>query len=67
MLAVRMDWEIIIKGNTYKEEIYNSDMTIYGGTGNVYNPSIRSELVDKNEKIYRLRVNLPALAGIILK
>ena len=65
--VVRMDWEIIIKGNTYKEEIYNSDMTIYGGTGNVYNPSIRSELVDKNEKIYRLRVNLPALAGIILK
>ena len=65
--VVRMDWEIHLKGKTYSEEIFNSDATIYGGTGSVYNPEIRSELVDSTQKIYRIKVNLPALAGIILK
>lgn len=64
---VRQDWEIIVSDKVFSEEIFNSDMTIYWGTGNVYNPEIRSELVDKTHKLYRLRVNLPALAGIILK
>jgi 1,4-alpha-glucan branching enzyme len=65
--VVRNDWEIYVKGNPYKEEIFNSDKTIYGGTGIVYNPQVRCELVDKNQKLYRLMVNLPPLAGIILK
>jgi 1,4-alpha-glucan branching enzyme len=65
--VVRHDWQVFVKGKQFSEEIFNSDMTIYGGTGNVYNPEIRSEIVDKAEKIYQLRVNLPALAGIILK
>ncbi|HMK26001.1 MAG TPA: 1,4-alpha-glucan branching protein GlgB [Chitinophagaceae bacterium] len=65
--VVRNDWEIYISGNTYKQEIFNSDKTIYWGTGHVYNPEIRSELVDKDQKKYKLTVNLPALSGIILK
>jgi 1,4-alpha-glucan branching enzyme len=65
--VVRMDWEIYVKEKPYKAEIFNSDKAIYWGTGNVYNPEIRCELVDKAQKIYRLRVNLPALASIILK
>jgi 1,4-alpha-glucan branching enzyme len=65
--AVRYDWEVYVREKSYSAEIFNSDMTIYWGTGNVFNPDIRSELVDKAQKIYRLRVNLPPLAGIILK
>jgi 1,4-alpha-glucan branching enzyme len=65
--AVRYDWEVYVREKSYTAEIFNSDMTIYWGTGNVFNPDIRSELVDKTQKIYRLRVNLPPLAGIILK
>lgn len=65
--VVRNDWTIEVSGKAYSEEIFNSDKTIYWGTGNVYNPEIRSELVDKTQKKYRLIVNLPALAGIILK
>lgn len=65
--VVRPDWQVYVKGKLFSEEIFNSDMTIYGGTGDVYNPEIRSELVDKTQKVYQLRVNLPALGGIILK
>ena len=65
--VVRNDWEIFVSGKTYKNEIFNSDKKLYWGTGDVNNSEIRSELVDKGQKMYRLTVNLPALTGIILK
>ncbi|HET9431663.1 MAG TPA: 1,4-alpha-glucan branching protein GlgB [Chitinophagaceae bacterium] len=65
--VVRNDWEIFVKEKRFSVEIFNSDHTQYWGTGNVYNPEVRCELSDKAQNIYRLRVNLPPLAGIILK
>lgn len=65
--VVREDWEVTVSGKPYTQEIFNSDKTIYFGTGNIYNPGIRSVLIDKEKKSYRLKVNLPPLAGIILK
>ena len=65
--VVRNDWEIYVGEKAYTKEIFNSDKTIYWGTGNVYNPEIRCELVDKAQKRYKLTVNLPPLACIILK
>jgi len=65
--VVRNDWEVYVREKSYEKEIFNSDKTIYWGTGNVYNPDIRSELVDKEQKIYRLKINLPPLSGLILK
>ncbi|MEI9807693.1 MAG: hypothetical protein WDO16_07350 [Bacteroidota bacterium] len=40
--VVRNDWDIYLRGRTYTKEIFNSDKAIYWGTGNVYNPDIRS-------------------------
>jgi 1,4-alpha-glucan branching enzyme len=65
--VVRNDWEILVKEKRFSVEIFNSDQTQYWGTGNVYNPEVRCELIDKAQNIYQLRVNLPPLAGIILK
>jgi 1,4-alpha-glucan branching enzyme len=65
--VVRNDWEVLVRGKPYKTEIFNSDRTIYWGTGDVFNPDIRCKLVDKGQKIYNVTVNLPALGGIILK
>ena len=65
--VVRNDWEIFVSGKTYKNEIFNSDKKLYWGSGDFNNSEIRSELVDKGQKMYRLTVNLPALTGIILK
>jgi 1,4-alpha-glucan branching enzyme len=64
---VRMDWEIETGDRVYTEEIFNSDATKYGGSGNVYNPGIQTEIIDKKEKKYKIKVNLPPLAGIVLK
>jgi 1,4-alpha-glucan branching enzyme len=65
--VVRMDWQIEVEGRTYTEEIFNSDAAKYGGCGKVFNPAIRTEMIDEKDKKYHLRVNLPPLAGIILK
>lgn len=64
--TVRHDWEIELSGKPYSEEIFNSDAAKYGGSGTVFNPEIRWESVDKKQQRYRLRVNLPALGGIVL-
>ena len=65
--VVRNDWDIYTYSKVFTKEIFNSDSTKYWGTGNVFNPDIRSELVDKDQKLYKLTLNLPPLAAIILK
>ena len=65
--VVRKDWQVEIRGKPYKQEIFNSDQVKYWGSGNVNNPQIRSQIVDKSQKIYKLTLDLPPLAGIILK
>ncbi len=64
---IRSDWMLYVDGKEYKEELFNSDRKEYWGTGDVYNPDIRCEIVDKGQKRYRLLVNLPPLSAIILK
>jgi 1,4-alpha-glucan branching enzyme len=63
----RMDWEIELFDTYYTKEIFNSDSEKYWGSGQVYNPVIRREVVNKDQKQYKLIVNLPPLGGIILK
>jgi 1,4-alpha-glucan branching enzyme len=65
--VVRNDWEVYVQGKDFTKEIFNSDSNKYWGTGDVFNPYIRSELVDEEEKNYKITVNLPPLGGIILK
>ena len=63
----RFDWEIDTGTKIYKEEIFNSDASSYFGSGSVFNPSVRRKTVNKDEKKYKTIVNIPPLAGIILK
>lgn len=65
--VARWDWEIILNNKTYKKEIFNSDDKKYWGTGDVFNKDIRQEPIDEKEKKYKLTINLPPLAGIVLK
>jgi 1,4-alpha-glucan branching enzyme len=65
--VVRNDWEIYVHNKLFTKEIFNSDATKYWGNGNVFNPDIRSELIDKDQKLYKLTLNLPPLAAIVLK
>jgi 1,4-alpha-glucan branching enzyme len=62
----RWNWELeTVK--EYSREIFNSDLKKYSGTGDVTNPDIRQEIVNEEEKKYKLIVNLPPLATIVLK
>lgn len=67
--TVRHDWEIKIKGKPYTRELLNSDLKIFWGTGDVFNPDIRCGKMEEGteEDVWLLRVNLPPLAGIVLK
>ncbi len=65
--VVRNNWEIYTSGKKYSKEIFNSDGEEFWGTANVYNPEVKCEIVDKGQKKYLIRVNLPPLGGIILK
>jgi len=65
--VVRYDWTVYTDGKLFSREVFNSDNQLFGGSGNVYNPDIRSELVDKDKLRYRLLLNLPPLAALILK
>lgn len=64
---VRNDWEIYVHGKAEWQEIFNSNSKEFWGTGDVYNPEIRIELVDEGTKAYKLTVNLPALGAVVLR
>ena len=64
---VRHDWEIYVHGKGKWTEIFNSDSKEFWGTGDVFNPSIQSKLVDKPSKCYQLKVHLPALGAVVLR
>jgi len=63
----RLDWTVYLKGKTKWKEIFNSDHKKYWGTGDVFNPDIPMELVNKKEKEYKLTVHLAPLSAVILK
>ena len=64
---VHLNWTVEVFGKGKWKEIFNSDAKEFWGTGDVFNPSIRAKLVDKETKKYQLEINLPPLAGIVLQ
>jgi 1,4-alpha-glucan branching enzyme len=65
--VVRENWDIYVRKKKFTKEVFNSDQKKYWGTGNITNSEIVNELVDKDQKLYKLTVNLPPLAAVILK
>ncbi|MCD2425417.1 1,4-alpha-glucan branching protein GlgB [Niabella pedocola] len=64
---VRYDWVVTVSGKAYTEELFNSDGKEYDGTGDVFNKDIRMEVIDETTQQFKITLNLPPLAGIILK
>ena len=65
--VVRNNWEVYVYGKSKWKEIFNSNAKEFWGTGDVYNPAIKVQLVDKETQCYRLIVHLPALSAVVLK
>jgi 1,4-alpha-glucan branching enzyme len=63
----RLDWQLSMNDISYVTEIFNSDAEKYWGTGKIYNPDIRIEKSGSAEGSFLLTINLPPLAGVILK
>ena len=64
--VVRNDWRVNVRGKRKWKEIFNSDDQAYYGTGDVYNPIVRTEVVKGDRSAIDLIVNLPPLGAIIL-
>ncbi|WP_225975482.1 1,4-alpha-glucan branching protein GlgB [Panacibacter ginsenosidivorans] len=64
---VRHDWEIHVYGKKKWKEIFNSDNVAFWGTGDVFNPDIKSEKVSKDDKWYKLKIHLPALSAVVIR
>jgi 1,4-alpha-glucan branching enzyme len=64
---VRRDWTIEVKGKKEWKEIFNSNDADFWGTGDVFNPNVRVELISKTTGSYQLTVHLPALGAVVLK
>ena len=65
--TVRNDWTLNAHGKSKWKEIFNSNDVAYGGTGDVFNPSPKVTIVDKNAATFEININLPALSAVILK
>lgn len=63
----RHNWKVYASGKSKWKEIFNSDSKKYYGTGDVYNPSIETVLVDKKGKWYEINLHLPPLGALVLK
>jgi len=65
--VVHHDWKVRVHGKTAWTEIFNSDEVKYYGTGNVLNPAVQCELVDKKHKTFEINLHLPPLGAVVLK
>lgn len=63
----RRDWKVQVQGKARWKEILNSDDPLYGGTGHFMNPKIHSHTLNKETHLYELTLQLPPLAGVVLK
>ncbi len=64
--VVRWNWSIQVTGKGNWKEIFNGDLAEYHGTGDIYNPKIKTNVEDKEHEMYSIEVHLPPLAGIVL-
>lgn len=65
--VVHHDWKLQLSGKEQWKEIFNSDDKKYWGSGNVLNPDIQCEVIDKKGKVFGLNIHLPPLGAIVLK
>lgn len=63
----RLKWEIEVPDASYWKELFNSDASVYWGTGEYINNDLLVPVKNEQTESYSIRLNLPPLGGIILK
>lgn len=64
----RHNWKIYNYGKSAWKELFNSDNSKYGGSGNVFNPAISCIVVneDENGNEFEINLHLPPLGAVII-
>jgi len=65
--VVRRDWKLQVYGKSSWTEIFNSNESQYWGSGDVFNPAVKCELLDSETGLYELTIHLPALGGLVFR
>jgi 1,4-alpha-glucan branching enzyme len=65
--VARHDWKIRLHGKKSWKEVFNTDLREYHGTGDVFNPEVRQEPVDRKRGLWELTIHLPPLGAVLLK
>jgi 1,4-alpha-glucan branching enzyme len=63
----RYDWKIKVHGKSSWNQIFCSDDAKYWGTGKFTDQQIETTVVDKKNKLFEIKLNLPALSAIVLQ
>jgi 1,4-alpha-glucan branching enzyme len=64
--VVYRDWSLTVSGKNFTSELLNTDASEFGGAGTVHNPLVRSECLNAELRQYRLTIDIPALAGLVI-
>lgn len=65
--VVHRDWKLTVQGKAEWKEIFNSDLSEYWGTGDVFNPAIPAVKTGEDDQQYEINLHLPPLAALVLK
>ena len=60
-------WPVKVKGKLNWQEIFNSNDSVYWGSGLHLNPNIGIKIVDKKARLVILKINIPSFGFIILQ
>lgn len=63
----RYDWKVRVKGKSEWKQILCSDDQQYWGTGKFSEQEISVDEIDKKDKLYEIKLNLPALSAVVLQ
>ncbi len=64
---VYKEWEIVLQSNPAFKEIFNSDNSFYGGSGESLNPQISVSNVDKKKRECKIKLNVAAFSAVIVQ
>ena len=65
--VVRHDWMIRVWGKKKWKELFNSDATIFGGSGEVKNEEIKTVRTNDADTMITISIHIPPLALLILR
>ncbi|HEX2533289.1 MAG TPA: 1,4-alpha-glucan branching protein GlgB, partial [Chitinophagaceae bacterium] len=64
----KKDWKVRVSGKAFRQEVFNSDRELYGGSGHFSNESFPcTEVTGDETSLFELTVQLPPLAALVLK